>query len=233
VQAPTPARSSHHNSPYQSPPQVLRVTTCSANPNPHSPRQQTSLLPRMLSPPDQRTAPRLSLPHSSTSLRFSLAPMHSRAHPLSLSHTLSLTYASPSHPRLADFNSVLPRTRTWNRAPPKRRRAPPDGRNSHGYDWRDAFALGPRANKLVPFLREFSEPPKEATEWESAPSNYLRSCRSRFSSVFSGDSASSPGSSGEKTVPFCAKWKDIFAHHPHPSLPPDPPAGVYLSVQRG
>jgi hypothetical protein len=32
-----------------------------------------------------------------------------------LSHTLSITYTSPSHPHVADFNSVLPRTRTRNR----------------------------------------------------------------------------------------------------------------------
>jgi hypothetical protein len=65
------------------------------------------------------------------------------------------------------------------------------------------------------------------------PSVYLRSCRSRFSSVSSGDSVSSLGSPGEKTVPFCATWKAIISHHPHPSLPPDPPAGVYPSVQCG
>jgi hypothetical protein len=101
-----------------------------------------------------------------------LSRTHAQPNPstLSLSHTLSLTYASASHPRISYFNSVLPRTRARNRAPPKRRRAPPDSRNSRRYDWRDASALGPRAVKLAPFLREFSEPPKEATEWESAPS---------------------------------------------------------------
>jgi hypothetical protein len=70
-----------------------------------------------------------------------------------------------------------------------------------------------------------SEPPKKATEWESAPSGYLRSCRSRFSSVSSRDSASSPGSPGEKTVPFCAMWKGIFANHPQLPSSPAPPSG--------
>jgi hypothetical protein len=218
--------------PINPPPQALRVSTRHTNPNPHSPHQRTSLLPRVLSAPDQSTAPLLSLSHSSTSLRFSLAPMHSRAHSRSLSHP-SPTYASSSFPGITYFDSVLPRTRARNRTPSRRRRATPDGRNSRTYDWRDSPALGPRDGKLAPFPSEFSEPPKEATEWETASSGYLRSCRSRFSSVSSGDSASSPGSPGEKTVPFCATWKGIFAHHPQPSLPPDPPAGVSPSVQRG
>jgi hypothetical protein len=158
--------------------------------------------------------------------------MHSRAQPRSLSHP-SLTYASPSLPRVAYFDIVLLRTRAQNRAPSRCRRAPPDGCNSRTYDWRDAPALGPRDCKHAPFLGEFSEPSKEATEWESAHSGYLRSCNSRFSSVSSGDSASSPGSPGEKTVPFCATWKGIFAHHRQPSLPPDPTAEVCPSVQRG
>jgi hypothetical protein len=158
--------------------------------------------------------------------------MHSRAHPRSLSHP-SLTYASPSLPHVTYFDSVLPRTRSRNRAPSRRRRAPPDGPNSRTDDWRDAPALRPRDSKFAPVPSEFFEPPKEATEWESAPSGYLWSCRSRFSSVSSGDSASSPGSPGEKTVPFCATWKEIFTHYPHPSLLPDLPAGVCPSVQRG
>jgi hypothetical protein len=66
--------------------------------------------------------------------------------------------------------------------------------------------LVPR-QQTAPFLRGFSEPPGEATGWESTP-GYLRSCKSRFSSVSSGDSASSPGSPGEKMVPFCATWND-------------------------
>jgi hypothetical protein len=96
---------------------------------------------------------------------------------------------------------------------------PPNGRYSCKNDWRETSALGPRVSKLAPFLREFSEPPREATEWESAPSGYLKSCRSRFSSVSSGDSAASPSSPGEKTMPFCATWKGIFAHHPSPLFP--------------
>jgi hypothetical protein len=97
-----------------------------------------------------------TLSHSSTSLRFSLAPMHSRAHPRSLSHP-SLTYASSSHPyihRIAYFVSVLSYTRARNRTPPERRRVPPDSRNSCTYDWRDVSALGPRACKfaLFPFF---------------------------------------------------------------------------------
>jgi hypothetical protein len=141
--------------------------------------------------------------------------MHSRAHPCSLLHP-SVAYASPSLPRVDNFDSVLPRTRARYRAPSSRRRAPPDGRNPRIYDWRDAPALGPRDSKLAPFLRGFFEPPKEASEWESAPSGYLRSCRSRFSSVSSGDSASSPGSPGEKTVPFCATWMVTSSRNPFP-----------------
>jgi hypothetical protein len=68
------------------PPHALRVTTGPTNPKPHSPHQQTNLLPRVLSPPDQSTDPLLSLSHSSTNLRFSLTTMHSRAHSRSLSH---------------------------------------------------------------------------------------------------------------------------------------------------
>jgi hypothetical protein len=100
-QIPTPASPSYHNSPYQFPPQALRVTTRPTNPNPHSPHQQTSLLPRVLFPPNQSAAPLLSLSHSTTSLRFSLALMHSRDHPLSLSDpftNLRLTLA-PTHSR--------------------------------------------------------------------------------------------------------------------------------------
>jgi hypothetical protein len=85
-QAPTPSSPSQRNLSYQSPPQALRLSTRRTNPNPHSPHQQTSLLPRVLSPPNRSTAPLLSLSHSFTNLRFSLAPMHSRAHPRSLSH---------------------------------------------------------------------------------------------------------------------------------------------------
>jgi hypothetical protein len=103
----TRTRKTDENKPL--PPQALRVTTRRTNPNPHSPHQQTSLLPRVLSPLDQSTALLLSLSHSSTSLRFSLAPMHNRTHPLSLAHpftnsrlSLALTRSlhrqrSPSH----------------------------------------------------------------------------------------------------------------------------------------
>jgi hypothetical protein len=55
------------------PPHAPRVTTCRTNPNPHSPLQQTNILQRVLSPTKQSTAPLLSLTHTSTSLRFSLA----------------------------------------------------------------------------------------------------------------------------------------------------------------
>jgi hypothetical protein len=135
-QTSTTVSPSRHNSPYQSPPpQALRVTTRPTNPNPHSPHPQTSLLPRVLSPPDQSTDPLLSLSHSSTSPSFSLVPMHSRAH---LSHTLSLTYVSPSLPAL-----------------PKRRRAQPDDRNSRTYDRRDASAIGPRAANSRPSSANF------------------------------------------------------------------------------
>jgi hypothetical protein len=84
------------------PPKALRLSTRRTNPNPHSPHQQASLLPRVLSPPNRSTAPLSSLSHSFTNQRFSLAPRHSRTHH-SLSHTLSLTDASPSHPRLVNF----------------------------------------------------------------------------------------------------------------------------------
>jgi hypothetical protein len=137
-----------------------------------------------------------------------------------LSYTLSLAYAFPSYPRVAYFDSVLPCTRARNRATSRRRRAPPDGRNSRTYNWRDASALGPRTNKLAPFLSEFSEPPQETTEWELM--GYLRSCRSRFSSVSSGTQTSSPGSPGEKTVP-----------NSHLSRPPLPSTGLCQTVQRG
>jgi hypothetical protein len=120
-QTPTPASPSRNNSPYQSPPASPRVSSRRTNPNPHSPHRRTNLLPRVLSPPDQSTASLLSLTHSSTSQRFSLAPMHSQAHPHSLSRP-SLTYDSPSLPRLAYFDSVLPRTRARNRAASRRRR---------------------------------------------------------------------------------------------------------------
>jgi hypothetical protein len=152
-----------HNSSYQSPQQAFRVSTYRTNPNPDSPHQRTNLIPRVLSPPDQSTAPIFSLSHSSTSLRFSLAPMHSRAHPRSLSHP-SLTYASPPLSRVAYFDSVLPRTRARNRAPSRRRSAPPNVRNSRTYDCQDAPTLGPRDCKLAPFPSKFSEPPTEATE---------------------------------------------------------------------
>jgi hypothetical protein len=59
------------------PSQAPSVTIRRTNPNPHSPHQRTSLLPRVLFPSDQSTAPLLSLSHSSTSLRFSLAPTRS------------------------------------------------------------------------------------------------------------------------------------------------------------
>jgi hypothetical protein len=121
-QTPSPASPSQHNSPYEPQP---------AQPSPTNQPTPTSAIP--------------SQPKYHPSL-FSLALLHllslyvSPSHPCTaepihaLSHTLSLAYASPSHLRLVDFNSVLPRTR----APPKRKRAP--------------------------FLREFFEPPKEATE---------------------------------------------------------------------
>jgi hypothetical protein len=201
------------------PPQAPRVKTRPTNPNPHSPHQQTSLLPRVLSPPDLSTSPLLSLSHSSTSLRFSLAPMHSRAHPRSLSNPFTHLRLS-----LAPKRSQLQLPRT--RAPSRCRRSPPNDRNSRTYDWRDAPALGPRDSKLAPFPSEFSELPKEATEWESAPSGYLRSCRSRFFSVFSGDSASSPGFPGEKTVFNRATWAGTFSHLSHtPFRNPSSPCG--------
>jgi hypothetical protein len=61
------------NPPITPPPQALRGSTRPTNPNLHSPHQQTSLLPRVLSPSDQSTALLLSLSHS-TSLRLSLTP---------------------------------------------------------------------------------------------------------------------------------------------------------------
>jgi hypothetical protein len=137
---PTSASPSRHNTPYQSPPQTLRIITRPTIPNPHSPRPQTSLLPRVLSPPDQSSAPLFFLSHSSTSLRLFLAP------------------------RVADFNSVLPRTWARNRVPPKRWRAPPDGHNSRTYDWRGASVLGLRASKLAPFPCKFFESPQEVTQ---------------------------------------------------------------------
>jgi hypothetical protein len=100
--------------------------------------------------------PRLSLLSRTPSLT-NVSPSHLGTVELihALSHTLSLTDASPSHPRLADFNSVLPRTR----APPKRKRAPPNVRNSRENDWQETPVLGPRGSKFAPFLGEFSEPP--------------------------------------------------------------------------
>jgi hypothetical protein len=71
------------------PPKALRLSTRRTNSNPHSPHQQISLLPIVLSPPNRSTAPLPSLSHSFTKLRFSLAPMHSQAHPRSLSHPFS------------------------------------------------------------------------------------------------------------------------------------------------
>jgi hypothetical protein len=123
--------------------------------------------------------------------------------PRSLSH-LFACHASPSHPRPIHPIISLSCARAQDRASAKRRHVPPNGLYSRENDWWETPALGPRVSKLAPFLREFSKLPKEATERESAPSGHLRSCMSRFSSVSSGDSVSSPGSPGKKTVPFCA-----------------------------
>jgi hypothetical protein len=84
-QTPTPASPLQRKS-FFHPPQALRLSTRRTNPNPHSPHQQASLLPRVLSPPNRRTAPLSSLTHFFTNQRFSLAPRHSRTHPRSLSH---------------------------------------------------------------------------------------------------------------------------------------------------
>jgi hypothetical protein len=105
---------------------------------------------------------------------------------------------------------------------------PPDGRNSRRYDWRDAPALGPRASELAPFLGEFFEPPKEATEWESAPSGYLKSCRSRFSSVSSGGltllSPLSPPPALRRECAIRATWAGTSSRPSllPPSFPPTP-----------
>jgi hypothetical protein len=69
------------------PPPALRLSTRRTNPNPSSPHQQTSLLPRVLFPPNRSTAPLPSLSHSFTNLRFSLAPTLSR---LSIAFSLAL-----------------------------------------------------------------------------------------------------------------------------------------------
>jgi hypothetical protein len=91
---------------------------------------------------------------------------------------------------------------------------PPDGHYFLENNWRETIAFGPRVGKIAPFLKGFSEPARAATRWESDPSGYLRSCRSRFYSVSSGDSASSPCSPGEKTVPFCATGMASSSRHP-------------------
>jgi hypothetical protein len=64
---------------------TLSLTNVSPS-HPHSPHQQASLLPPVLSPPNRSSAPLSSLSHSFTNQRFSLAPRHSRTHPRSLSH---------------------------------------------------------------------------------------------------------------------------------------------------
>jgi hypothetical protein len=134
--------------------------------------------------------------------------------PRSFTSTRSLTQLCATDPIIG-----LSRAQAQDRALAKCRCVPPYGRYSRENDWWETPALGPRVSKLAPFLRGFSEPPGRRLGGN-------RLCRSRFSSVSSGDSASSPGSPGEKTVPFCATWKGILSHHPHPSSPPDPPAGV-------
>jgi hypothetical protein len=100
--------------------------------------------------------------------------------PLSiLSRIPPLAYASPSHPRVTTstaFSLAL---------------GPGIGpRRSVGACRPTAATLAltigetPLPSGLAPFLCEFSEPPQEVTEWESAPFSYIRSCSSRFSSVF-------------------------------------------------
>jgi hypothetical protein len=100
----TPASPLRNNSPYQPQP---------AQPSPTNQPPPTSAIP---SQPKYCLSP------------FSLAFLHypalfllnaCKTEPIhSLSHTLSLTHVSPSHPRAR------------NRAPPKRRRAPPNGGKS-------------------------------------------------------------------------------------------------------
>jgi hypothetical protein len=92
--------------PINPPLQAPRITTRPTNPNPHSLHQQTSLLLRVLSPPDRSTAP-LSLSESSTSLRFCLAPMHRQAHPRSLSHPFTNLRLSLA-PTLSRFQQRSP-----------------------------------------------------------------------------------------------------------------------------
>jgi hypothetical protein len=220
-----------HTSPYERgkpirtnpyPPQALRVSTRPINPPPASPSrnnspdqpqpaqpspQRTSLLLRVLSPPDQSTAPLFSFSHSSTSLRFSLAPMHNRAHPRSLSHP-SLTYASPSLPHAAYFDSVLPRTRARYIAASRRRRAPPDGRNSRTYNWRDATVLGPRASKLAAFPSDFPQ---------SLP----------------GTQPPLPALLVRRLYASVQRGRVYLFSSPSSLSPPDLPAGVCPSVQRG
>jgi hypothetical protein len=217
-QTPTPAPTHVTTRPSNpTPPQTFRVTTCLTNTNLHSPRQQTSLLPRVLSLRDQsplsflsRISPLAYVPPSHQCTAETIK---------SLSHRLLLTYASPSHPRVADFSSVLPRTRARNRAPSKRRRESTDGHSSRTYDGRDASVVGPRAGKFAPFLFEFFKPPQEASEWKSTPFCYIRSSMRRFSSVSSGYQASSLGSPGEKMGPNRATWGATSSRPSHPSTP--------------
>jgi hypothetical protein len=216
------------DSPYQSPTQTPRVTTRPTNSTPHILHRQASVLPQLLFPPGQSTGPLLSLSHSSTSLRFSLASTHSRLHPRSSSHS-SASLRLPSHPRAADSISVLSHTRARNRVPAKRRRAPPNGRNSRTKIWGDASALGPRANKLVPFPSEFSELPQEATEWESASPGYLKSCRSRFYSVSSGTQPSLLAPLVRRRCPTVKRGRVPSLI----TLTPLPSAGMCPIVKRG
>jgi hypothetical protein len=177
------------------PPQAPRNTTRRTNPKPHSPHQRTSLLPQVLSPSDQSTTSLLSLSHSTTSLRFSLA-LHSLAGPgirarRSAGARCPIA-ATPARVISGKFPSSRP-----------------------------AFA------NLRP--REFSEPPKEATEWESAPSGYLRSCRSRFSSVSSGNQTSSPAHLVRRRYPTVKRGRVPSLI----SLAPLPSAEVCPTVKRG
>jgi hypothetical protein len=106
-QIPTPASPSWHNSPYQPPSRKpfanqLAVPTPTRTALIDKPTYSHECYPLLTELP-----PLSFLSHSSTSLRFSPAPMHSRAHPLSLSHPFTNLCLSLA-PTLSRFQQRSP-----------------------------------------------------------------------------------------------------------------------------